>query len=159
MKTAAAHRSRPAKRRASSVKRFAGILPALLLGGCIASHRAVVTDVDSRAWSDTAQLTIPIDDTLHLSDLHFFLRYNDGFTADTLPVGVVVCSPDSLSVSERMTLRIRHSKGPASMAREADIPYRRRVRFSRKGEYRVLVVPDTTVRGIEAVGIHLTNSE
>lgn len=143
----------------NNVRRFAGILPALLLGGCIASHRAVVTDVDSRAWSDTAQLTFPVDDTLHLSDLHFFLRYNDRFSADTLPVGVIVLSPDSLSVSERVTLRIRRGTGPAAMGREADIPYRRRVRFSRRGEYRVLVVPDTTVRGIEAVGIHLTKSE
>lgn len=139
--------------------RYAGIVPALLLCGCIASHRSVATDVDSGAWRDTAQLTFRNEDTLGLSDLHFFLRYNDRFTGDTLPVEVIVLSPDSLRVSERVTLRIRRMAGPASMAHEAKIPYRRRIRFSRKGAYRVLVVPDTTVRGIEAVGIHLTNSD
>lgn len=125
----------------------------------MAAHRAVVTDVDSRAWSDTAQLTLLNEDTLGLSDLRFFLRYNERFTIDTLSVTVVVLSPDSLCVSERVTLHVRRGIGPVSMPREADIPYRDRVRFARRGEYRVCIVPDTSVRGIEAVGLHLINSE
>lgn len=159
MITTAGRRNPPVNQRANSVKRLAGIVPALLLGGCIAAHRAVATDVDSRAWRDTVQLTFRNEDTLGLCDLHFFLRYNDRFSADMLPVSVIVLSPDSLSASERVTLRIRRNEGPASMAREADVPYRRRVRLSRRGEYRVLVVPDTAVRGVEAVGLHLTKSE
>lgn len=132
---------------------------ALLLSGCMAPQRAVVTDVIGCEWRDTVRLTVPVDDTLAMYDLSLFLRYNNRFTADTFPVTVVVQSPDSLRAAERVTMFVTRDAGAAALQREAVVPYRRGVRFSRRGGYEFLLVPRTTVEGVEAVGICYTKNK
>ena len=39
------------------------------------------------------------------------------------------------------------------------LPYRRRIRFARTGDYCITVTPGRPVKGIEAVGINIVKSE
>ena len=48
---------------------------------------------------------------------------------------------------------------PAALSREADLPYRRRIRFARTGDYCITVTPGRPVKGIEALGINIVKSE
>ena len=57
----------------------------------------------------------------------------------------------------RLALPAAHT--PAALSREADLPYRRRIRFARTGDYCITVTPGRPVKGIEAVGINIVKSE
>ena len=49
--------------------------------------------------------------------------------------------------------------GVMQMQAQADLPYRRRIRFARTGDYCITVTPGRPVKGIEAVGINIVKSE
>lgn len=127
-------------------------------GGCITPHHAYATDVDAEAWSTPAEIVLPNSDTLALRDIGLFLRCNDRFTEDTLTVRIAVLTPDSLRFEEPFTLFVPRARTPAARMRVANIPYRRRVLLGRTGDYRLHVTPMRTVRGIEAVGVEITDS-
>lgn len=141
------------------MKLRAAIAAALFAGGCIAPHGAVVTDVDSRGWSDTARLDFVNDDSLGLRDIEVFVRHDERFAGGRLGVRILVLAPDSTMTAERATLHFRTSADAAALRRETAAAYRRRVRLGRCGRYGIRIVPDTTVRGVEAVGIVLRPSE
>ncbi|WP_295939243.1 hypothetical protein [uncultured Alistipes sp.] len=138
---------------------LAAIVSVSLSEGCISPHHAVSTDVDARAWSEPAVITLSNSDTTTLRDMALFLRCNDLFTEDTLTVRISVCTPDSLRHEESFLLTIPPGHTPAAVAREIDIPYRRRIIFTRTGDYRVTITPARTVKGIEAIGINTDKTE
>lgn len=130
----------------------------LAAGGCITPHHSYATDVDAEAWSTPAEIVLPNTDTLALRDIGLFLRCNDRFAEDTLTVRIQVLAPDSLRFDEPFTLFVPRARTPAARMRLANIPYRRRVLLGRTGDYRLRVTPMRTVRGIEAVGVEITDS-
>ena len=132
---------------------------ALLATGCLSPHQSAVTDVDAASWREAAHLTLPNSDTTTLRDLELFLRCNDLFTEDTLTVRIAVVTPDSLRHEEPFGLVFPPAHTPAALTREADIPYRRRVRFARTGDYLITITPGRPVRGVEAVGINIVKSQ
>lgn len=131
----------------------------LFAGGCVAPHGAVVTDVDSRGWSDTARIDFVNDDSLGLRDLRLFVRHDDRFRGGRLGLQVIVLAPDSTMTAEHATVHLRTSDSEAALRRETAALYRRRVRLGRCGRYRFLLVPDTAVRGVEAVGLRFDPCE
>lgn len=132
----------------------------LLAGGagCTSPYQTSATDVSPWKWDEAAEIRIENADTVMLRDAALFLRYNDRFTEDTLTVRIATLSPDSLRYEEPFLLAITRTDGPAALMREALIPYRRRLRLDRTGEYRCIVTPVRPVRGVEAVGIRLSQS-
>lgn len=132
---------------------------AALAAGCISPHGALVADVDAAAWESPAVITLANADTTSLRDMEVFLRHDDRFTEDTLTVHIAVITPDSLRHEEPFLLVIPSVHAPAALSREADIPYRRRIRFARTGNYRISITPGRPVKGIEAVGINIVKSE
>ena len=132
---------------------------ALLAAGCMSPHGAVATDVNSASWSDPAPLTLANADTTTLRDVNLFLRCNDRFAEDSLTVRIRMRTPDSLQHEEPFVMVIPPAHTPAAISREADIPYRRRVRFDRTGDYHLTITPCRPVEGVEAVGIHIVKSQ
>lgn len=132
---------------------------ALLAAGCISPNYSVATDVDAAAWREPATLLIANTDTTTLRDLSLFLRCNDRMPQDTLTVKIALITPDSLRCEEDFVVVVPVSRAPAALARETVVPYRRRVCFSRTGDYRMTITPRHTVKGVEAIGIHIVKSE
>lgn len=135
------------------------LFAALCCGSCITPRLSVAADTDPAAWHETAEMTLRNDDTLARRDLDLFLRCNDRFGEDTLTVHITLLTPDSLRFGEPFLLTLRHDRRTAALASEAVIPYRRRVRFGRTGDYRIRITPARPVRGVESVGIHIKTSE
>ena len=113
-----------------------------------------MTDVNASGWDAPAAIVFTNTDTTTLRDMDLFLRYDDRMDEDTLTVRIAVVTPDSLRHEEAFRLA-----PPAALSREADLPYRRRIRFARTGDYCITVTPGRPVKGIEAVGINIVKSE
>ena len=116
-----------------------------------------MTDVNALGWEAPATIVVTNTDTTTLRDMDLFLRYDDRMDEDTLTVRIAVVTPDSLRHEEAFRLAAAHT--PAALSREADLPYRRRIRFARTGDYCITVTPGRPVKGIEAVGINIVKSE
>lgn len=128
-------------------------------GGCMAHTQCVAVDVDSRDWSRPALLSFTNSDTTTLRDLHLFIRCNERFEADSLPLRVMLLSPDSLRFEERFVLRTERGELPAARSRVCEAPYRSRVVLPDTGRYRLIIAPETPQNGIEAVGINIVKTE
>ncbi len=80
------------------------------------------------------------------------MRSNTAFDGDTLTLRIGVLTPDSLRCEESLLLSVPRG-GSAAVARETQTVYRRNVVLADSGRYVFTVVPQRTVRGIEAVGL------
>lgn len=131
----------------------------LLTGaGCSSPGQTAAADVPASKWCGAVEIRLENADTLMLRDAALFLRCNDRFTEDTLTLRIATLSPDSLRFEEPFLLAVTRTNGPAALMHEYLVPYRRRIRLCRSGEYRFVITPTRAVRGVEAVGIRLTES-
>lgn len=129
-----------------------------LAAGCSSPFRSIAADVDARAWVDPVELILPNTDTLGCYDWQLFVRSDDRIAADTFTLRIAVVTPDSLRFEEPFFVRLPVRPVPAAMLSEADVDYRRQVRLSRSGDYRLTIRPLYPLRGIEAVGIQTVKS-
>ena len=141
------------------VRRAVLLSTAAFAAGCVSPHGAAVTDVNASGWDAPAAIVFTNTDTTTLRDMDLFLRYDDRMDEDTLTVRIAVVTPDSLRHEEASRLALPAAHTPAALSREADLPYRRRIRFARTGDYCITVTPGRPVKGIEAVGINIVKSE
>ena len=102
-------------------------------------------------------MQVPVSTTLR--DLCVFRVDDDRMDEDTVTGRIAVVTPDSLRHEEACRLVLPAAHTPAALSREADLPYRRRIRFARTGDYCITVTPGRPVKGIEAVGINIVKSE
>ncbi len=126
--------------------------------GCSSPYRSIVADVDAKAWSDPVELILPNTDTLDSYDWQLLVRSDDRIAADTFTLRIAVVTPDSLRFEEPFFVRLPARPVPAAVLSETDIDYRRQVRLSRSGDYRLTICPLYPLRGIEAVGIQTVKS-
>lgn len=148
--------------RPAAAARFAAgiaLLAATAGSGCVTPHQSTAADVNPARWDSPSEIVIPNADTLTLRDMGLYLRCNERFGEDTLTLRIAVFTPDSLRYEEPFTLAIPPTTAPASLAREAAVPYRSRVVFARTGDYRIRITPSRPVRGVEAIGINIQKSE
>lgn len=124
----------------------------------MSAHQSLATDVDSGHWIQPATITLENADTTTLRDLTLFLACNNRFGEDTLSVRIATIAPDGIRFEEQFRLTLPHTDTPSAMMREAAVPYRRRVVFSRPGNYQINITPLRPVRGVEAVGINIVKS-
>lgn len=118
-------------------------------------HIVEVHDQPSAGWEGVEEFCFMNDDTLSMREIAVVLRYDRKDVADSVALNIVTISPDSLVLSEDMTLRIPRlgNLRPA----EQSFPYRRGVVLQRKGEYRFRLTPHATVEGVGSVGLLITN--
>lgn len=130
-----------------------------LATGCSTPYRSVAADVDAAAWGTPVELTLPNTDTLNCYDWQFFVRCDERIVPDTFTVRIAVVTPDSLRFEEPFAVRLPASTTPAARLCETLLDYRRRVRLSCTGDYRLTITPVRPLRGIEAVGIQTVESD
>ena len=127
--------------------------------GCTSPYQTAATDVNPAGWEQTAELRLENADTVTLRDLRLFIRCNESFTADSLPLQVMVLSPDSLRYEEHVTLRPVPGRHPAALNRVCEWPYRTRGRLTDTGDYRLVLRPGPPPQGLTAVGINIVKTQ
>lgn len=132
---------------------------AWLATGCSTPYRSVVADVDAGTWDTPIELTLPNTDTLNPYDWQFFVRCDERIVPDTFTVRIAVVTPDTLRFEEPFAVQLPACTTPAARLCETLLDYRRRVRLSRTGDYRLTITPVRPLRGIEAVGIQTVESD
>ena len=132
------------------------VVVVVLMVACRGQQRSVeVHDQPTAGWEGVEEFTFVNEDTLSMREIAVVLRYDRKDVVDTLSLNIVTISPDSLVLSENMTLRIPRlgDMRPA----EQSFPYRRGVVLQRKGEYRFRLTPGMKADGVGSVGLLITN--
>ncbi len=137
----------------------ASALAALLAGSCLSARVSTAVDVDTRAWRRAATFVLPNSDTAALRDLRLFLRCDERFAEDTVTFRITVTTPGRLRFEELFLAATPRTQSSAALLGERIIPYRRAVRFAETGDYRISIAPLRTLKGVEAVGLDIVQSE
>ena len=115
-----------------------------------------MVEIHGSTWSSPAEITIENSDTVGLYDMAVALRHN-GLPADgQIEVTIRTVTPDSMWVEEPLAIRIGDDGRSRPAQHEAWALYRRRVRLSREGAYRIIITPTQAVSGVTAVGVDMT---
>lgn len=131
---------------------------AVVLCGCNTASRSHVTEIRGRVWEAPAEITVPNSDTLGLYDLSIALRHDGSPAGSVVEMTVRTVTPDSLWTEERIAVSIGDDGRSRSSQHETVCPYRRGVRLSRTGDYRITVTPLRPVKGVVAVGVDMSQS-
>lgn len=132
------------------------IISIILFTQCRMSECSVVmTDVDINGWSEEASVSYVNSEESSNYDLSITLHVNRRFTAKRLELEVTTMTPDSLRYSEQVSLPINFSWDSITTAtKDIDIPYRQEVNLRCEGEYKLVITPQQSVVGVEAVGVN-----
>ena len=131
---------------------------ALSIVGC-APKEQNVCHVNPRNWDRSAEITIENNDTNTSFDISFFVRCNIDFNQKMLPVVVRTIAPDSSVHSEQAVWVFDSERAATPTATIQKIGYRNTCRLDQQGKYTFSVTPQTSVRGIEAVGLIIEKQE
>ena len=116
--------------------------------------RVAMADVDSSSWDDTVTVTYENADTAALYDLSVVLHVVPAFKSEQLPLSIEILSPDSMRLTEDVTLVTTAADvPPTSYGKDMEAPYRRSVRLHSKGCYTISLTPREPVAGVEAAGV------
>lgn len=129
------------------------LLVATLCLSCLAPQPAEMATTDAHCWESGAQVEIANTDTLSLRQLSIAIRTNSQFKAATLPLTIAVTAPDGAAFQEQYSLPTADIENSAIVAKSIAIPYRDRVCLSQSGNYRFIITPQIAIKGVEAVGI------
>ncbi len=134
------------------------LISLIVVGGCVASHQSVVTDIDVRGWSDTECIVMNNSDTSTLRDIELFARYSPSLVDDSVTLSINTISPDSTTYSEELKIYFDSSMNERSASKMGIYPYRRRVVWRQLGSYQIEITPSAHVKGIEAMGINIVKT-
>jgi hypothetical protein len=131
------------------------VVLAMAMYGCLAPQNTQMVGVDMQAWNSAESIIYDNNDTLSLRNINIALRYNDNFREATLPLKIVVTTPNSQHFEEIVKLPLHHPRTALTVATTESLPYRADVVLSQKGCYAFSFEPLSEVRGIEAIGIEI----
>ncbi|MFR9558404.1 MAG: hypothetical protein SNH45_05965 [Rikenellaceae bacterium] len=123
-------------------------------GGCIASHQSVVRDINVDNWSETTSIMVSNYDTVTVRDLDIFVRYQPTQSPRRFDIRVESIAPDSTSYTDEVTISLDTSTNNRDASRLTIQPYRTRVVWRQKGEYKINITPTTPTKGVEAIGLN-----
>ena len=130
---------------------------AFVMCSCTAAPNSAMVDVDMRSWEKAKSLTYENSDTLSLRSLNIAIRYNNNFKETVLPLKLAIVTPDKRVYEETISLHLLHPYSALPVSTTESRPYRTNVTLNQKGNYVFAFKPLTEVRGIEAIGIEITN--
>ena len=129
------------------------LLVATLALSCLAPQPAEMAATDAHCWESGAQVELFNADTLSLRRLSIAIRTNSQFKATALPLTIAVTAPDGTAFQEQYSLPTADIESSTIVAKSIAIPYRDRVCLSQSGNYKFIITPRTAIKGVEAVGI------
>ena len=139
------------------VKRLIVAVAAIAMCSCLAPENAAMVGTDMHSWEKAKSLTYENSDTLSLRDLNIAIRYNESFQERTLPLRIVIMSPDKRVFEETISLQLLHPSTALAVSTTESRPYRKDITLSQKGTYVFAFKPLSEVKGIEAIGIEFKN--
>ena len=128
---------------------------AMTMCSCLAPQNTQMVGVDVQSWDSAECITYDNSDTISLRNLNIALRYNDNFRQATLPLKVVITTPDARHFEEEIVLALQHPRTALTVATTESLPYRADVLLNQKGLYTFSFEPQLAVRGVEAIGVEL----
>lgn len=134
-------------------------IAAILLVGCMARIDSVVTSVDPKGWysGQPKGLIYTNEDTTALNTLSIIVRYDKRLTDSDLRMSVSVITPDSLTMTEEVTVAIPVRRDDDNRASVTVEPFRRHAKLSRIGDYHFEIEPSQAIFGITGIGIEIKN--
>ena len=129
---------------------------ALLCVGCLAPRSADMASVDGRCWESAAEIKVENIDTISLRNIAVAIRYNSNFGEATLPLNIKVVAPDGRTFEEPFTLHLEGVKRATTISQSVAIPYRKSALLAMKGTYTFFLEPSLSVKGVEAIGVEIT---
>ena len=135
--------------------RIVAVALAMAMCSCLAPQNTQMVRVDMQSWEGAESITYDNNDTLSLRNINIALRYNDNFREATLPLKIVVTTPDTRFFEEEIVLQLHHPRTALTVATTECIPYRTDVLLSQRGCYTFSFEPLSRVQGVEAIGIEL----
>lgn len=136
-----------------AVLRIVMVALAMAMCSCLAPQNTQMVGVDMQSWSSAKSIIFDNSDTLSLRNINIALRYNNSFKQTTLPLKIVVMTPDARYFEEEIVLSLHRSHTTLAVATTESLPYRADVLLSQKGYYTFSFEPLSEVQGVEAVGI------
>ncbi len=131
---------------------------AIAFCSCLAPQNAKMVCVDMQSWSSAESVAYDNSDTLSLRNLNIAVRYNDNFKQATLPLRIVITTPDARIFEEIVELQVHHPNTALAVATMESLPYRSDVLLNQQGTYTFSFEPQSAVRGVEAVGIEILSN-
>lgn len=141
------------------VTRIMVAIIATTLCSCLAPQNTAMVGVDMHSWTKVKSVVYENSDTISLRNLNIAIRYNDNFVDKSLPLKVVIMSPDTRIFEETITIQLHHPSTALAVSTTESRPYRTNVAFGQKGTYVFAFKPLAEVRGVEAIGIELKEVE
>ena len=138
-------------------RRYLVAIFALLCMSCLAPQSAEMVAIDGREWSQSAQIEIENSDTMSLRNISVAVRTNSRFKDSTLPVKIEVLTPDGRIFSEECSFATTSAEGAKIVSQSVALPYRNDVVLSIKGRYIFVLTPLVPTKGIEAVGVVISD--
>ncbi len=128
--------------------------------GCISEHNSTFTAVEPEGWSAPAQLNIENVDTLTKRNITIYMRYRPSRELVELPLTITTTAPNGATASDEVTLYPARNKSSRwSSTQLLEVQYRINVVWSQTGRYRVEIEPKQEQRGVELIGINITQSK
>ncbi|MFI3289812.1 MAG: hypothetical protein SNH55_05250 [Rikenellaceae bacterium] len=134
---------------------FAALI-AMILFGCMSDNQlSLVVDIDPIHWREAAHFSIENSDTLSRRDISIFARYQlTKERVDSLPLHIITIAPDQTQIVEQFTIYINHKSGDQWVRRlYREELYRKDVVFNQLGEYEIMIYPQISTHGVEAIGV------
>jgi hypothetical protein len=125
--------------------------------GCMSGNNSVAADVSPKGWDTPVEMVYSNRDTLSERMAVLFLRHDQRTHGGKYAVefrapsgNIALC--DTVSVGTPNTHDVSISI-PPTISFSVKWPYRRRLRLTEEGDYRLTVTPLQNVRGVWSVGI------
>lgn len=129
----------------------------LLVVSCGSPNQvAKVAEVDPSGWFSPSELLFEVTDTTSRVDLSIILRYNNEISADSIELMVSTITPSRVIWSEPFTLYTPLADKAISVVESL---YRKEVKWSEEGEYKILLHPQHIYKGISAAGVEIIQQE
>lgn len=132
------------------------LLVALLSLSCVSGGYIDMQSVDAYGWTKPVSIVYDNVDTHSLCNISVALRYNDYFDSDTLSVVIHTSLPDVHQCREKVLLKLERNYAATAVTASESVPYRNSCSLSQQGNYIFTITPCRAVKGIEAVGIEIT---
>lgn len=122
---------------------------------CRTPQRVEMVSVEIESWSSAKSVCYNNEDTLSLRNLNIAIRYNDDFKQATLPLKIVVTTPDERHFTDTIELKLQHPSTALAITATESVPYRTNVLLNQTGCYTFAFEPLSQTKGVEAIGIEL----
>lgn len=142
-------------------RRVLAVAVVTLMTSCMAQIDSVVTSVDPSGWygGQPKSLAYANEDTTSLNTLNLIVRFDSRLTDSRLRMNVSVITPDSLTLTEQVTVAIPRRRGDVTRSTVAVEPFRAHAQLARRGTYRFEIEPLQPIFGVTGVGIKIENEE